>query len=186
MKNLLKITKDTKPSLRERCKEVTEINDEVIAFVDSLHDYLVASQDEKIREKYGIREGVGLAAPQVGNNIRALCVFYEDENEDGTKLVVDHRLINPRIILESVKECYLQGGEGCLSVDDDHQGYVYRKYKIQVKAINAKTRKEEIITARGYEAVVLQHEIDHLNGILFYDRIDKKDPFKVKEDAIRL
>ena len=46
--------------------------------------------------------------------------------------------------------------------------------------------KEEVITARGFEAVVLQHEIDHLNGILYYDHINKEDPFIVKEDAIRL
>ena len=89
-------------------------------------------------------------------------------------------------ILESVKEVYLSGGEGCLSVDDKHDGYVYRHNKIQVKAFNAQTQKEEIITARGYEAIVLQHEIDHLNGILYYDHIDKKNPFLTKEDAIRL
>ena len=51
---------------------------------------------------------------------------------------------------------------------------------------NYQTKKEEIITARGYEAIVLQHEIDHLNGILYYDHIDKKNPFNQKEDAIRL
>ena len=105
--------------------------------------------------------------------------------EDGVH-VVDHRLINPRIILESVKEIYLSGGEGCLSVDEHHDGYVYRHNKIQVKAYNVQTQKEEIITARGYEAIVLQHEIDHLNGILYYDHINKKDPFMEKEDAIRL
>ena len=150
-----------------------------------MHEYLLASQNEAIAQKYNIREGVGLAAPQVGRNIKALVVYFEEPDGENTR-IIDHRLINPKIILESVKECYLAGGEGCLSVDEHHEGYVYRHNKIQVKAINAQTQKEEIITARGYEAIVLQHEIDHLNGVLYYDHIDKKNPFIEKEDAIRL
>jgi len=185
MKKYFKIVKDSSPSLRKKSEEVKEITPEIIDFVNEMHDYLVASQDEEISKKYELREGVGLAAPQVGRNIKALCVYFEEETDDGVK-IIDHRLINPKIILESVKEVYLSGGEGCLSVDNPHEGYVYRHNKIQVKAFNARTMKEEIITARGYEAIVLQHEIDHLNGILFYDHINKKDPFFQKEDAIRI
>ena len=185
MPKYFKIVKDSNPSLREKCEEVKEITPELIDFVNQMHDYLVASQDEVISKKHNLREGVGLAAPQVGRNIKALVVYFEEPTEDGSR-VIDHRLINPRIILESVKEVYLSGGEGCLSVDNPHEGYVYRHNKIQVKAFNVQTKKEEIITARGYEAIVLQHEIDHLNGVLYYDHINKKDPFEVKEDAIRL
>ena len=185
MKKYFKIVKDSSPSLRQKCEEVKEITPEIIDFVNEMHDYLVASQDEEISKKYNIREGVGLAAPQVGRNIKALVVYFEETTDDGVR-VVDHRLINPRIILESIKEVYLSGGEGCLSVDENHEGYVYRHNKIQVKAFNVQTKKEEIITARGYEAIVLQHEIDHLSGILYYDHIDKKNPFIEKEDAIRL
>ena len=188
MAKYFKIVKDNATSIRAKSVEVENPNsEEMIALLNEMHDYLVASQDESIREKYKMREGVGLAAPQIGKNIRALVVYYPTYDEDGNEVgCVDHRLINPKIILESVKECYLNGGEGCLSVDAEHKGYVYRKNKIQVRAFNAVTRKEEIITARGYEAIVLQHEIDHLNGVLFYDRIDKIDPFKVKEEAIRI
>ena len=188
MAKYFKIVKDDVPSIREKCIEVENPNsDEMIELLNQMHDYLVASQDSSIREKYHMREGVGLAAPQIGKNIRALVVYYTEEDEEGnvTK-VVDHRLINPKIILESVKETYLSNGEGCLSVDKEHEGYVYRKYKIQIKAFDAKERKETIVTARGFEAIVLQHEMDHLNGVLFYDHINKLDPFKVKEDAIRL
>lgn len=185
MKKFFKIVKDSNPSLREKSEEVKEITPEIIDFVNEMHDYLVASQDEDIVKKYNIREGVGLAAPQVGRNIKALVVYFEEETDDGV-VIIDHRLINPKIILESIKECYLSGGEGCLSVDDKHEGYVYRHHKIQVKAFNVQTKKEEIITARGYEAIVLQHEIDHLNGVLYYDYIDKKNPFVEKENAIRL
>ncbi len=188
MSKYFKIVKDSEPSLRERSKEVENPNDDkIVELVNKMHDYLVASQDEKLREKYHMREGVGLAAPQIGRNIRALVVYFTQEDEEGNIVKeVDYRLINPKIILESVKETYLSNGEGCLSVDNDHQGYVYRKYKIQVKAFDAKERKETIITARGYEAIVLQHEIDHLNGVLFYDHINKLDPYIVKEDAIRI
>ena len=185
MSKYFKIVKDSNPTLRQKSVEVAEITPEIISFVNQMHDYLVASQDSTISEKYNLREGVGLAAPQVGRNIKALVVYFEEPTEEGTR-IIDHRLINPKIILESVKEVYLSGGEGCLSVDNPHEGYVYRHNKIQVKAFNAQTMKEEIITARGYEAIVLQHEIDHLNGILYYDHIDKKNPFLQKEDAVRL
>ena len=188
MSKYFRIVKDNEASIRQRCKEVENPNDEkMINLVNQMHDYLIASQDEKIREKYHMREGVGLAAPQIGHNKRALVVYFKEEDEDGNLIrEVDHRLINPKIILESVKESYLSCGEGCLSVDNEHKGYVYRKYKIQVKAFDVKQRKETIITARGYEAIVLQHEIDHLNGVLFYDHINKLDPYFVKEDAIRI
>lgn len=186
MSKLFKIVKDTCPTLREKCVEVNPITPEVIELVKEMKEYLIHSQDESFRDKHHLREGVGLAAPQVGQNIRALVVYYEDVDADGNVKVVDHQLINPRIISESVKLVYLSGGEGCLSVDNEHQGYVYRNYKILVKAYEVKEGKEIIVTARGYEAIVLQHEIDHLNGVLFYDHIDKEDPFKQLPNAVRL
>lgn len=186
MNKLFKIVKDSSSSLRERCQEINPITQEHIDLVNDMAEYLKLSQDEKYREKHQMREGVGLAAPQIGKNIRALVVYYEEEQEDGSIKVIDHRLINPKIISESVKKVYLSCGEGCLSVDASHEGYVYRNFKILVKAYEVKEAKEIVITARGYEAIVLQHEIDHLNGILFYDHIDKKDPFKVLPDAVRI
>lgn len=189
MSKYFKIVQDNEPSIRERCVPVENPNDDsIIELVNKMHDYLVASQNKDIREIYKLKEGVGLAAPQIGKNIRALVVYYPiEEDEDGKPLkVVDHRLINPRIISESVKESYLASGEGCLSVKLNHEGYVYRKFKIIVKAFDAVTRQEKVITARGYEAIVLQHEIDHLNGVLYYDHINKENPFMKKEDAIRI
>lgn len=186
MQKLMKIVKDTNPNIRKRCVEVNPIDQDTIDLVNSMAEYLKLSQDEEFKNKHHIREGVGLAAPQIGKNIRALVVYYEDIDSDGNKIIIDHRLINPRIISESVKLAYLSGGEGCLSVDEEHQGYVYRNFKILVKAYEVKEGKEVVITARGYEAIVLQHELDHLNGVLFYDHIDKKDPFKVIPDSVRL
>lgn len=186
MSKYFKIVKDNDPLLRERSLPVEHIDEKVIDLVNQMKDYLIASQDETIREKYHLREGVGLAAPQIGKNITALVVYYKEKQEDGSEKVIDHRLINPHIISESVKLSYLQAGEGCLSVDDEHKGFVYRKYKVLVKAYDVGLGRENIITAYGFEAIVLQHEIDHLNGILFYDHIDKNDPLKEIAGAVRL
>lgn len=186
MAKYFKIVKDNQKSLRQKSQYVENITQEHIDLLNSMKEYLIASQDENIRKKYNLREGVGLAAPQIGKNIRALVVYYKDYDKDGNEKIIDHQLINPKIISESVREIYLSNGEGCLSVDDDHKGYVYRKFKILVKAFDAKIQKDTIITARGFEAIVLQHEIDHLDGILFYDHINKNDPFIIKSDAIRI
>ena len=186
MSKYYKIVKDNIKSIRERCLPVDPIDQKTIDLVNAMKDYLIASQDPTVNEKYHLREGVGLAAPQIGHNIRALVVYYKQVDNEGKEVIIDHRLINPKIISESIKLCYLQGGEGCLSVDDEHQGYIYRKNKIIVKAFDVALGKENIFTAYGYEAVVLQHEIDHLDGILFYDHIDKKDPFKIIDGSVRL
>ena len=185
MEKYFKIVKDNATSLRGKSIDA-EINDENITLANKMKDYLIASQDEKIAEKYHLREGVGLAAPQIGKNIRIIVVYYLDKDKDGNVISVDHRLINPTIITESVKLAYLEVGEGCLSVDDKHDGYVYRHYKIQVKAYDVELAKETIITAYGFEAIVLQHEIDHLNGILYYDHINKENPFEMKPNSVRL
>lgn len=183
MPKLFKIVKDKIPSLRERCALVENPNDpEILSLINEMHDYLVISQDEEYAEKHHIREGVGLAAPQIGHNLRMLVVYYKDV-VDGNEVEIDHRLINPKIVSESVKKVALSGGEGCLSVDDAHPGYVYRPFKIIVKAFDAKQLKEVFITVRGYEAIVLQHELDHLDGVLFYDHINKQDPFKTIENS---
>ena len=164
MNKLFKIVKDNAKSIREKSVEVKEITPEIINLVNDMAEYLKLTQDKDFSDKHHLREGVGLAAPQIGKNIRALVVYYEDENEDGTTKIIDHRLINPRIISESVKQVYLSNGEGCLSVDGEHEGYVYRNYKILVKAYEVKEGKEIVVTARGFEAIVLQHEIDHGRG----------------------
>lgn len=183
MSKKFKIVKDYVPSLREHCLPVENPSDPaIIKLINEMHDYLVLSQDEEYREKHNIREGVGLAAPQIGHNIRMLVVYYEENTNEG-KHIVDHRLINPKIVSESIKKVALECGEGCLSVDDSHPGYVYRAAKIIVKAFDAKQMKEVFVTARGYEAIVLQHELDHLDGVLYYDHINKKDPFVRLENS---
>ena len=171
---MLKIVKDNVASLREKSELVTlPLSKEDENLLKEMVSYLKKSQDEKYCQKHHIRAGVGLAAPQIGVNKRMFAIYYTKEDE-----VVEYGLINPKIIQNSMKKVALKGGEGCLSVDEDHNGFVYRYDKIVMKAYDIVSQKEVLIKAKGYDAIVLQHEYDHLDGILYYDRINKKEPNK--------
>ena len=103
-------------------------------------------------------------------------------DEDGNDM--EYALANPRIISESVQRAYLKTGEGCLSVEGVHEGFVPRAARITVKGYDLLQDKEITIRAKDYLAIVLQHEIDHFSGTLFYDHINKANPWKDIEDAI--
>ena len=170
----LKIVKDSNPIMRKRSLPVNlPLSKEDKDTLDVMLDYLKKSQDENYAKKHNIRAGVGLAAIQIGLLKRMFVIYYEKENQ-----VVQYQLVNPQIIESSLRKCALEEGEGCLSVDNPHEGYVHRYYKIKLKAFDALQNKEIVITASGFDAVVLQHEYDHLNGILFYDHIDVNNPFR--------
>ena len=183
---MIKIVKDNAPSIREKSVEVPlPLSKEDRDFIDEMLRYLKLTQDENFRKKHpNVREGVGLAAPQAGRNVQMLVISYPTGDEKDP--LVEYQFVNPRIVVNSVKKCYLTNGEGCLSVDDEHPGHVIRDFKIVVEAFDAKINEHVRITARGYDAIVLQHEIDHLKGILFYDRIDPKDPFKSIPGAVEI
>lgn len=169
---MFKIVKDSEKSIREKCKPVEmPLSKEDKELALQMVDYLIKSQDDEYAEKHNIRSGVGLAAPQIGVNKRMFAVYYIVDDE-----VIQYALINPKIIQNSVKKVALASGEGCLSVDNDHPGYVYRFDKIVIKGYDALQEKDVTITAHGYDAIVLQHEYDHLDGILYYDRINKQNP----------
>ena len=145
-------------------------------------EYLKLSQDDEFASKNNIRSGVGLAAPQIGINKNMLAMYYYDEKN----VLKQYILINPKIVSESVKQAYIAYGEGCLSVDKEHNGYVYRPYKVKVQAYDLLKEKNVEYVFTGFGSMCVQHEIDHLKGILFYDHIDKKDPFKEDPDAIKI
>ena len=142
--------------------------------LDAMLDYLKKSQDDDYAKKHNIRPGVGIAAIQIGILKRMFVVYYETENG-----IVQYQLVNPKIIEYSLRKCALKDGEGCLSVDGEHPGYSHRYYKIKMQAYDALTDRDIIITARGFDAIVLQHEYDHLDGLFFYDRIDANRPNQV-------
>lgn len=173
---MLKIVKDRVKSLRRKSSPVEmPLSEKDRALLLEMVDYLKNSQDNEYCQKHKIRSGVGLAAPQVGVNRRMFAIYYQ--SDDGT--IVQYGLVNPKIIQNSTRKAALQGGEGCLSVDEDRVGYVYRYQKIVMTAFDVLQGKDIVITAKDYDAIVLQHEYDHLDGILYYDRIDRKDPYKV-------
>ena len=179
MLTMADIVRDGAPILRTKTKIVDPIDDETVEQLKSMRQYLVNSQNPTTSEEYGLRPGVGLAAPQIGLDKRMLAIYVEDEDGNAE---YDYMLINPKVKSHSVTETYLPNGEGCLSVDEDIEGIVQRKKRIKVEAqtIDGKTIE---VKANGFLAVVLQHELDHLDGIMFYDHIDKDHPFEASNNA---
>ena len=106
-------------------------------------------------------KGVGLAAPQIGLNKR----LFVGQMENGSI----EAFFNPKII--SVSETMVKSEEGCLSIPQTF-GLVLRHKKVKIKAIDRKKQKIQL-TATGLLAIIFQHEIDHLNGILFIDQAIK-------------
>ena len=94
-------------------------------------------------------------------------------------------MYNPKIVSHSVQDAALGEGEGCLSVDRAVPGYVIRHARVTVDYFDKDGEKHRI-KLKGYNSIVVQHEIDHLNGIMFYDRINEKDPFEVKDGLLIL
>lgn len=141
--------------------------------IQDMLDYLRMSQIEEIREKYDLRAGMGLAYIQLGINKRIFVVVEEVEEEKFENYVV----INPKIISNSEELIYVGEGEGCLSINRETEGIVPRYARITVEAYDIEGNPYTI-RVREDLAIAFQHEIDHLNGILFTDRIDPKDPYK--------
>lgn len=169
----LKIVKDNNPIMRKRSLPVEmPLSSEDKETLDAMLEYLKLSQDEEYAKKHNIQAGVGMAAIQIGLLKRMFVIYYQKEDE-----IVQYQLVNPLLIETSVKKCALEGGEGCLSVPKPHDGLVHRYYKIKMKAFDALTNEDIVITASGYDAIVLQHEYDHLEGKFYYDRINPQNPF---------
>ena len=137
-------------------------------------EYLKMSQDEKLAEKYCLRAGMGMAFPQLGKLKRIFVIALVHEED---KSVEEHIICNPKIISQSEELIYVGEGEGCLSVNREVEGIVPRHARVTVEYYDFDGNKKSI-RVREDIAVAFQHEIDHLNGILFVDRIDKKNPFK--------
>lgn len=173
------IVREGHPVLREKAAEVAlPASKEDQRTLESLMEYVKNSQNPETASKYGLRPGVGLAAPQIGVSKRMIAVQVYDHNND----LLSYALFNPKIVSHSVEKAYLSSGEGCLSVDRAVPGYVHRYARITVKGT---TLEGEAVKLRlkGLPAIVFQHEIDHLNGIMFFDHINPKDPFHVAEDS---
>jgi peptide deformylase len=150
---VLEIVKLPESILRRKAHKVDSISKELQTLIDNMI--------ETMREA----PGVGLAAPQVDVPLRVIVVEYGDE-EDESKPKKLYTLINPEII--KISEAVVEGIEACLSVPD-LAGTVDRFEEITVKGIN-RLGKSVKIKASGWLARIFQHEIDHIDGIVFTDR----------------
>lgn len=145
---LRNILGEDSPELRKICREVKEITPRIQTLLDDMLETMRANK------------GVGLAAPQVGV-LRRIAVL-----EAGGKI---YELINPKIVKsEGTQECE----EGCLSVPDTW-GIVDRPQRIAVEALD-RNGKKKTYTVTGIDVRVFCHEIDHLDGILFIDKMKRE------------
>jgi peptide deformylase len=184
------IVRDGDPVLRRQAEKVTfPLSEADIEASKNMMEYLIISQDEKENEKYGLRPGVGLAAPQVGISKQYSAILIpnddvtdEEGGSDETTYFFKGTIYNPVITRQSVKHGALSVGEGCLSVDEDIPGYVPRANRITVKYQNENGDFQEL-KLEGYPAIVFQHEIDHLHGTLYYDHINKAEPWVEPENT---
>lgn len=179
------IIKDTDSLIREKSEPVSlPLKKEDEQLLRDLFQYVKDSTDEEKAEKMNLRPAVGISAIQVGIKKQLTAVVVEDVDKNGSAEHFEYMLVNPRIISSSLQKAYLSGGEGCLSVVEDHPGHVVRSARVTVKAFDLLQNKEITIRARGYLAIVLQHELDHFKGTLFYDYIDPKNPEKAVPGAL--
>ncbi|MGX7775781.1 peptide deformylase [Streptococcus pluranimalium] len=185
------IIREGHPTLRLKAEETSlPLSDQDIILGEKMMQFLKNSQDPVMAEKLGLRGGVGLAAPQLNISKRIIAVLVPNpEDEEGNQpeeaYSLQEMMYNPKIISHSVQQAALADGEGCLSVDRVVEGYVPRHSRITVEYFDKDGHKQKL-KLKGYNAIVVQHEIDHLNGVLFYDRINIAEPFKIEEGVIIL
>lgn len=183
------IIREGNPTLRATAQAVDlPLSDEDIILGEKMMQFLKNSQDPVMAEKLKLRAGVGLAAPQVDISKRIIAVLVPNpEQEDGTPpkqaYSLQEIMYNPRIVSHSVQDAALADGEGCLSVDRPVEGYVIRHARITV-AYTDKNGQEQRLKLKGFNAIVVQHEIDHINGIMFYDRINADNAFHQPDNLL--
>ena len=151
--SILKVARMGHPVLRQTARSITpsDLKDPMMQrlindMIDTMHEY----------------HGVGLAAPQIHEDLR-LFVALLDSDPDSEAFVV----VNPEIV--PLSENKVEGWEGCLSIPDI-RGMVPRYTEVLVRALDRTGKKVEL-TLKGFPARVAQHETDHLDGVLFFDRM---------------
>lgn len=149
---ILKIVEHPAAILEETCKPVTQFDSKLKRLVRDMQETMIKA------------DGVGLAAPQIGKDMRLAIVDIEDKHG----LIV---LINPELLLSSGKQTDI---EGCLSFPDLY-GEVTRPNQIKIKAQNVKGQFYTL-EAEGFLARAILHEMDHLEGILFTSKVEKYIP----------
>lgn len=151
---VLKLYEYPSPVLRQKCEKVSKVDDALRAFLDDMLETMYADK------------GCGLAAPQVGVSKRIVVLDYATEEDEKRKPMY---LVNPEIIWKSDETVLFC--EGCLSLPDQRAD-VERHEKVRVHYVDYNGKEQEVL-ADGLLAIILQHEIDHLDGILYIDRLSR-------------
>ena len=142
--------------LRQKCDKVTKVDDELRRFLDDMLETMYADK------------GCGLAAPQVGVSKRIIVLDPNPSDEEPSQRQPMH-LINPEIVWRSEEKVLFK--EGCLSLPDQ-RAEVERHEKVRVHYLDYDGKDQELL-ADDLLAIILQHEIDHLDGILYIDHISR-------------
>jgi peptide deformylase len=167
--SILKVARMGHPALRQRCRPIDKGELLTPPFQKLIDDML-----ETMREY----NGVGLAAPQVHAGVRLFVALLEEEPDDATGATV---IVNPEIVPNTTAR--EEGWEGCLSIPDI-RGMVLRFTDVTVKALDRDGRSVELrLTA--FPARVAQHETDHLDGLLFFDRMRSMESLTFLEEYSR-
>lgn len=170
----IKILDESNKILRKKSEEVIfPLDDETKKLIDDSLTYLEMSQIEEYSKKYDLRPGMGLSFVQIGILKRIFVISEELDNGSFKRYVV----INPKVVSKSEELIYVGEGEGCLSVNREVEGIVPRYARMTVSAFDEDGNPFNI-RVREDISVAFQHEMDHLDGILFIDKIDKKNPYK--------
>ena len=153
------------PRLRKKCDEVTEITDEIKQLAQDLVDTCIA------------HDGVGIAAPQIGEMYRMFVTrFVKKGSDDQMELEEPVVFLNPRIFDHS--QDAQAWPQGCLSIPEVY-GEVIRPNKVTIEWMGLDGQKHERVLF-GYNATIVMHENDHLNGVLFIDRLPPSERKKIE------
>lgn len=158
------------PVLRQKAKKVKKVDAALQKLVDDMIETMEAAP------------GQGLAAPQIGVSLRVIVVDARPGEDDEDEIPVQLQLINPEIV---DRHGTIRGEEGCLSIPG-FIGYVTRAEAITVKGLNRRGREVKLRATKNL-ARVLQHEIDHIDGVLFTDRLEHpEDLFRLNDQGERI
>lgn len=166
------IIKEGHPTLTKKAKKVKlPLSIEDKKTLNEMLEFVRNSQDAEIAEKYELRPAVGIAAPQLNIDKRMFVVYVHDFNGD----LYEYALINPELSVTDESIIYVPGGEGCLSVDRETVGLTPRYNKINIKALRYDPYANQVfpieLNLSGYIAIVFQHEFDHLEGVMFTEKL---------------
>lgn len=182
------IIKEGHPSLNKVSKEVLlplTIADKKL--LKDMIEFVKNSQDHELSEQYDLRPAVGIAAPQLNVNKRMFVIYVHDFDN----ILYEYLLVNPTLEILNDETIYLPGGEGCLSVERETSGITPRYHEILVKGYHYDYKADLLIPIElklnGYIGIVFQHEYDHLEGVLFTEKLfdelkDAKPAFEITND----